>query len=115
MNYLRYPFTVWLAIAWLQVAQCQKIKWGNCTDVFVFEKVPLTCANLSVPLDYTDLKSNKSLGLQLVRVPAVKKPSRGSILFNFGGPGGDGRRELSMLGELLQKSGFPFACMAFLS
>ena len=48
-------------------------------------------ANLTVPLDYTDLKSNKTHILELIRIPAKRDgSSKGSIIFNFGGPGDAG-------------------------
>ncbi|KAJ3526199.1 hypothetical protein NM208_g11306 [Fusarium decemcellulare] len=65
----------------------QGIQWGPCdldTDL------PVQCARLPVPLDYTNHSSNKTLKLDLIKYPAQKKPSKGSILLNFGGPGQDG-------------------------
>lgn len=44
-----------------------------------------------MPLDYTDPSSNATMDLQIVKVNATKQPSRGSILFNPGGPGAPGR------------------------
>jgi hypothetical protein len=52
--------------------------------------VPYSCGTLSVPLDYTDPTSNNTLELSLVKVSATQQPSRGSILFNPGGPGETG-------------------------
>lgn len=59
------------------------------------------CGNLEVPLDYTEPSSNATLTLQLARVPASSQPSKGSILFNFGGPGATGRGTLGLLGPAL--------------
>lgn len=50
----------------------------------------LFCANLSVPLDYTNSKSGRTIDLQLIKVKATKQPFKGSILTNPGGPGGSG-------------------------
>ena len=75
------------------------ITWGACE----FQVGSgYDCANLTVPLDYTDPKSNQTLTLQLLRVPAVKTPKQGSILVNFGGPGIDGRTQMNSTGTLLQ-------------
>lgn len=64
------------------------IKWYSCQQNGT---VPLTCGTLTVPLDYSDPTSNKTLDLALVRVDATKKPKKGSVLFNPGGPGAGGR------------------------
>lgn len=60
------------------------------------------CGTLDVPLDYTATDSADTLKLSLVRVPAVKKPASHSILFNFGGPGEEGRHTLAELADMLQ-------------
>ncbi|KAJ6785450.1 hypothetical protein PWT90_07112 [Aphanocladium album] len=65
-----------------------KINWTQCPAVVANASVyPVECAKYGVPLDYTDEKSNKTTLLSLIRVPAVKQPSLGSILLNYGGPG----------------------------
>jgi len=73
-----------------------KIQWGPCTDFN--STVPIQCGNLSVPLDYTNPNSTETLQLQLLKVPATKTPSKGSILFNFGGPGEPGRAYMALTG-----------------
>ena len=64
----------------------QTIKWGECED-----KVPgveLQCAELPVPLDYTDPDSSATYPLRLMKAPVAKNTtSKGSLIFNFGGPG----------------------------
>ena len=52
-------------------------------------RTPADCVKLEVPLDYSDPNSGQ-LQLQLLKVNATKKPSKGSVLFNPGGPGGSG-------------------------
>lgn len=75
------------------------ITWFPCNQNGTF---PHTCGNLSVPLDYSNSSSSKTFNLSLVKVPAVKEPRQGSILFNPGGPGIAGTRLVtSMGGELL--------------
>ena len=53
------------------------------------DNVPVKCAKLPVPLDYTDSSSNKTLTLDLVKYSAPNNHSKASILLNFGGPGQD--------------------------
>lgn len=75
-----------------------EVRWGACNATEVSSRVPIVCGNLKVPLDYTEPSSNATLTLQLARVPASLQPSKGSILFNFGGPGATGRGTLGLLG-----------------
>lgn len=85
------------------------INWFDCPQN---ASIATTCGTLHVPLDYTATTSNESLILQLVKVcllpralsdglaeridfvdpgsrqiNATTQPSKGSILFDFGGPG----------------------------
>jgi hypothetical protein len=74
------------------------LEWAPCdlefssADQAVIAKhgEPLFCANLSVPLDYSNEKDDRSIDLQLIKVKATKEPFKGSILTNPGGPGGSG-------------------------
>ena len=51
---------------------------------------PWRCATLTVPLDYTQPEDD-TIELALVRAPARNRDERiGSLVFNFGGPGGSG-------------------------
>ena len=74
------------------VATCiptsKTINWFPCAQN---STRPCTCGTLILPLDYTDLASNATLPLDLVKVSAAKQPAKGSILFNPGGPGEGGR------------------------
>ena len=65
-----------------------KLQWGPCN--IETGGLPVECAKLTVPLDYADQSSNKTLDLDLIKYPAQNGPSKGSILLNFGGPGQDG-------------------------
>jgi hypothetical protein len=78
-----------------------RIQWGLCNTTEVNSTAPIVCGNLAVPLDYTEPSSNSTLTLQLLKVPAILQPSKGSILFNFGGPGAPGRESLGLLGPAL--------------
>ncbi|KAF4806895.1 putative hydrolase [Colletotrichum siamense] len=78
------------------------IEWGDCAELNSTE--PIQCANLTVPLDYTSPNSRKTLDLQLLRIPATRQPSKGSILFNFGGPGVAGRPTMAGVGGALRNA-----------
>lgn len=65
------------------------ISWGPCQTNFSSE-VPVECSTLEVPLDWTEKETSRTLNLDLLRVRATQQQSRGSILFNPGGPGGLG-------------------------
>lgn len=64
------------------------IRWGKC-DIDT-QGLPVECARLPVPLDYSNDSCGKTLDLALIRYPAQNGPSQGTILLNFGGPGQDG-------------------------
>ncbi|KAB8211571.1 Alpha/Beta hydrolase protein [Aspergillus parasiticus] len=81
-------------------ARSEKIAWGNCEDEGV--TAPAQCGNLTVPLDYTEPDSGKTIQLQLLKVPAIREPKKGTILFNFGGPGLEARLSLFGQGDILQ-------------
>lgn len=79
------------------------INWEQCPeDLNAVATLDIECGTLAVPLDYTAPNSTETLELSLVRVTAVKKPGKHSILFNFGGPGLEVRYSLAALGETLQ-------------
>lgn len=82
----------------------QQIEWGPCG----FDgSLPITCAQLPVPLDYTNESSDEVFLLSLIKVDAAIQPSKGSIIFNFGGPGGDGLHNLGPLADQMQSYVFP--------
>lgn len=94
--------TAALAAPWapyLSTNQSQGVQWGPCG--FEVETLPLLCGSLSVPLDYLAPKSTETLEIKLAKVSATKQPARGSILFNFGGPGEGGRETLGALAAQL--------------
>lgn len=62
--------------------------------------MPIECATLKVPLDYTDKKRNETIDLELQRVKAKGK-SRGSVLLNFGGPGDTGVQDIAVYGKII--------------
>ncbi|MEU8651372.1 alpha/beta hydrolase [Streptomyces sp. NPDC048737] len=73
----------------------QRIRWGKCTG----EDMPddLQCAKATVPVDYAR-PDGATLDLALARYRATGD-KRGSVLLNFGGPGGPGVPELAYGGK----------------
>ncbi len=69
----------------------QQLSWGECEGGGSgASDSAWKCATLKVPLDYGD-PDGKTIGIALTRSEARDDSSRiGSLLFNFGGPGGSG-------------------------
>jgi pimeloyl-ACP methyl ester carboxylesterase len=61
---------------------------------------PWQCATMKAPLNWDDPKGD-TLGIALIRARASGDPGRriGSLVFNFGGPGGSGVTTLPAFGE----------------
>jgi len=78
-----------------------KVVWSPCNEGEFDTTLKVDCSNVTVPLDYTQPKSNKTLNLEIVRVPATVKPSKGSIFLLFGGPGYEARQHLVYYGANL--------------
>jgi hypothetical protein len=83
--------------------QIAGINWQSCDELNELvtasngvEGEPVQCANIDVPLDYT-LDDSEPLQLDLFRVEATEEPVLGSVLINFGGPGGTGAENLPLL------------------
>lgn len=81
-----------------------KIRWGPCNTTEFSTTLKILCGTLSVPLDYTDKSFGETLELQLLKLPALIQPSKGSILHNFGGPGEEARHTMILpsIGPVLQ-------------
>ncbi|KAG7106703.1 putative hydrolase like protein [Verticillium longisporum] len=91
------------------------LKWKTCNPgKSKHSKAKLECSSLQVPRDYTAPKSKERVTIELVRAKAKKQPSRGSILYNPGGPGLPMRSKISTDSELLQcgTGPLPFTCGA---
>lgn len=78
-----------------------EIQWEPCGDLGVKGPTKLECGSLTVPLDYTDPSSGETLDLQILKAPAPNQPSKGSVFFNFGGPGASGIPQMSLMGSTL--------------
>ncbi|MFE6338669.1 alpha/beta fold hydrolase [Streptomyces sp. NPDC057798] len=73
----------------------QKVAWGKCQGMEAPKD--LQCGKITVPLDYADPAAG-TLDLALARYRATGK-ARGSVLLNFGGPGGAGVEQLAYGGK----------------
>lgn len=73
----------------------QRIKWSACEG----DSLPkdLQCGKATVPVNYAK-PADGTLDLALARIRATGKP-RGSVVLNFGGPGGPGVSELAAGGK----------------
>lgn len=74
------------------------IQWGPCD---INGTLPFVCGNISVPLDYSNPNSSEALIIELLKAPAIKQPSKGNILFNWGGPTASGRELMAAQGAQL--------------
>jgi hypothetical protein len=93
-----------LAITWLvYTTPCAaKVEWGPCDEREFNTTLTLECGVVKVPLDYSDPNST-TFDLEIVKIATLVKPSKGSILHNFGGPGLESRQSLILLGHVLQQ------------
>ncbi|KJZ75311.1 hypothetical protein HIM_05237 [Hirsutella minnesotensis 3608] len=102
-----------LALANVVSAANSTIKWGPCTEKYT-SSIPIDCGRHVVPLDHTEPESSPKISLDMVRVPALSKPAKGSIFLNFGGPGLEAKQTLVLLGSVLQAlSGGRYNLIAF--
>ncbi|SDL86206.1 alpha/beta hydrolase fold [Nonomuraea maritima] len=88
--------------------QTATIAWGPCTDIKRPDGAPparkdatVRCGKLAVPLDYSK-PDGEQLELALIKLTATGPGKRlGSLVFNFGGPGGSGVDTLDQAGKAL--------------
>ncbi|OJJ63778.1 hypothetical protein ASPSYDRAFT_263706 [Aspergillus sydowii CBS 593.65] len=90
--------TLLSTLAILATAECS-INWKPCNprefDSSLLP-VPFQCGTLDVPFDYTSRNSSEKLKLKLLKAPSPLK-SKGTILFNLGGPGTTNRADFAGL------------------
>jgi pimeloyl-ACP methyl ester carboxylesterase len=69
----------------------QRLDWGRCeaTSDAPAPGGDWQCATLDVPVDWAE-PDGERIGLALIRAKARGERREGSLLFNFGGPGGSG-------------------------
>jgi hypothetical protein len=88
--------------ALLATVKCN-FNWTSC-DPALFDSstvpVPFSCGTLDVPFDYTSHNFSEKLTLKLIKAPAPLE-SKGTILFNMGGPGVSNRNDFSTLAPTL--------------
>ncbi|MFJ8632537.1 alpha/beta hydrolase [Streptomyces sp. NPDC093568] len=93
----------------------QELNWKDCPDPSQAQggqgsPSPLPgngtwqCATMKAPLDWDDPKGD-TIGIELIRVKASGPESRriGSLIYNFGGPGGSGVTALPAFGDGYEK------------
>ena len=80
----------------VKVTRDDKFAWGPCPETVAVNTsaIPLLCSNFTVPLDYSDPSSTDTLTLELIKAPALRGPSKGTIFVNYGGPGASGELDL---------------------
>lgn len=79
-------------------AHAADLPWTTCADegADAFD-----CATIEVPSDY-DKPRGRTTTVAVTRLPALDQENRiGSVLVNFGGPGGEGVSTLHAIGEIL--------------
>ncbi|THH14114.1 hypothetical protein EW146_g6187 [Bondarzewia mesenterica] len=73
------------------------VKWYECIDI---ESIPgAECGHIIAPLDYFNASAGTAK-IALARYNATQFPRKGMVLFNPGGPGGQGRRMATSSGLL---------------
>lgn len=81
---------------------------------YVGDKDDFECATLQVPLDYTNCSNHETVQLDLIKYKAMKKPHKGSILYNPGGPGASGVSTVGLRGhELVEVTGGHYDIIGF--
>ncbi|MEU6554482.1 alpha/beta hydrolase [Streptomyces sp. NPDC046915] len=80
----------------------QKLDWGGCkaTGGSPAPSGEWQCATLKVPLDWSK-PEGATIGLALIRAKATGDDRIGSLLFNFGGPGGSGVSTMPAFGPTM--------------
>ncbi|MFF5704605.1 alpha/beta hydrolase [Streptomyces sp. NPDC012794] len=89
-----------------------RIRWGDCP----LERVPaaMRCAEVTVPLDHAD-PAKGTTRVAVARIPATAPGRRplGSLLLNFGGPGGPGIASLAADTGLFARLGQRYDLVTF--
>lgn len=82
-----------------------ELSWDPCLElnenITILNQVQgsaFECSHLTVPLDYFD-QDSKTLSLDIFRVNATEEPVLGTVLINFGGPGGTGVENMHVWGR----------------
>ncbi|MFJ6571613.1 alpha/beta hydrolase [Streptomyces sp. NPDC091292] len=75
----------------------QRITWGPCEGL-PDNPEDMRCGTVTVPLDYAD-PGKGTVGIALAKIAAGTPHPKGSLLLNFGGPGGEGISALADFGR----------------
>jgi pimeloyl-ACP methyl ester carboxylesterase len=78
------------------VFKAKAVDWGRCDDAGL-RQAGAKCGMLTVPLDHTN-PNGPTIELAVSRVKHTRKPFRGAVVTNPGGPGGSGTY-LASLGQ----------------
>ncbi|MFI7134466.1 alpha/beta hydrolase [Nonomuraea sp. NPDC050153] len=93
------------------------VAWGKCTDLIDETGKPIAagrgveCGTIKVPLDHAKPDGDK-IDLALIRVKATGD-RRGSLVFNFGGPGASGVDALAQMAQLFASLGTRYDLVSF--
>ncbi|HCA87139.1 MAG TPA: peptidase [Streptomyces sp.] len=98
----------------------QKLRWKKCEapaadPVAEAPGSGWECTTLQAPLDYRKPDSGRTIGLALIRSAAAgdQQDRIGSLLFNFGGPGGSGVATLPGTASLFESLGSRYDLVSF--
>ncbi|MEU9003327.1 alpha/beta hydrolase [Streptomyces sp. NPDC048551] len=88
------------------------VRWGECRERPVPER--MRCGTVTVPLDHDD-PAKGTIRVALARIPASAPGRRplGSLLLNFGGPGGRGTTALAADAATFAKLGERYDLVSF--
>ncbi|MFT2015221.1 alpha/beta hydrolase [Streptomyces sp. 796.1] len=97
----------------------QQVKWGACEAPSTLQGGgdkpgdAWQCGTLKAPLDYAK-PQGEAIDLALIRKPATDADQRiGSLVFNFGGPGGSGVATLPSFAEDYEELGTRYDLVSF--
>ncbi|MCJ1679278.1 alpha/beta hydrolase [Streptomyces sp. APSN-46.1] len=88
----------------------ERIRWGDCPERHVPDG--MRCGTLTVPLDHADAAKG-SVRLALARIPATGGKPLGSVVLNYGGPGGSGIASLAADPKLFAELGKRYDLVTF--
>ncbi|WP_127936958.1 alpha/beta hydrolase [Nonomuraea polychroma] len=94
------------------------VAWTKCTDLTGPDGKPVApgpgveCGKIQVPLDHAQPDGEK-IDLALIRIKAAGDDRLGSLVFNFGGPGGSGVDTLAMAASAFGNLGTRYDLVSF--
>ncbi|TMR09184.1 alpha/beta hydrolase [Nonomuraea turkmeniaca] len=94
------------------------VAWTRCTNLTGADGKPtapppgVECGKIQVPLDHAKPEGEK-IDLALIRVKATGDDRLGSLVFNFGGPGGSGVDTLALAARAFSTPGTRYDLVSF--